>query len=219
MSHGLFKPAIGPVRQRGKYAACTRLLIRGAFRPANEDFPAAGSVSRTRGVERPGDRERVDVCVPRRVECVVGAANERLQPQRVLARLVEESNSDFPRAGLEIDASCGTPFRVVGDNRDVFQGPFEVVIAAEFAEMDALAINGDFQLMGIFESAHGSEIGPEVADGDGVFAVERKIEFCKRPADCSQRQSFNVPVLRSILPDSNRVAGRAGCPDHPPPGN
>ena len=68
----------------------------------DEDPAAARRVARPGRVERPGDREHVDVRIAGRVERVVRAAEERLQAPAVLRRrLLDERDANGVRPGRQ----------------------------------------------------------------------------------------------------------------------
>ena len=75
--------------------------------------------------------------------------------------------------------------------------------------MHTRAIDGDLELMRVFETAHRTEIGAEEARLDHVLAIERQRRVREHPADRADRQPFDVPVLRRILPHAERFARHA----------
>ena len=63
--------------------------------------------------------------------------------------------------------------------------------------------------MRIFEAAHRAQVGAEQLRLDHVFAVERQRRLRQHAADGPNRQSLDVPVLGSILPNAEGFGGDA----------
>ncbi len=176
---------------------------------AEEDPPAARRVARAGRIERAREREGVEVRVPDRVERVVRAADERLQPQRVHGgRPLEERDRDRVRAGLERHAERRALLDVVARLRHVLEIGLEVLVAADPGQMHALAVDRELELMRVFQAAHDAQIGAEQADAERVLAVERQRHVRENPAGRADRQSFDVRVLRRVLTDAEGLAGR-----------
>src|SRR5579883_15515 len=76
--------------------------------------------------------------------------------------------------------------------------------------MNALAIHGDFQLVWIFQSAHGPEICTEQLGLKNIFAIQRQSGVDQEAADGPDRKSIDVNVLRRVLAHSENLALRAG---------
>ena len=131
--------AIGQPRQARHDAAGAGLFVGRRGGPAGEDAPAARRVARSRRVVGPGHGEDIEVRVARRVERVVRAAHERLQPPAVLRRrLLDERDADGVRPGGELHPRAQPPIHVVAGQRRVPKRRLEVVVAAE-ASPDAPA--------------------------------------------------------------------------------
>ena len=147
--------------------------------------------------------------MPDRVERVVRAADERLQPQRVhRGRPLDERDGDRVRAGLERHAERRALLDVVARLRHVLEVGLEVVVAADRRQMHALAVDGEFELMVVFEPAHDAQVRAEQPDREGVLAVERQRRLRENAADGADRQPFDVRVLRRVLADAERLPRR-----------
>ena len=64
---------------------------------------------------------------------------------------------------------------------------------------DALAVDGELDLLRILEATHRAQVRAIEADLEVVLGIQRKGVRGAEPADRSQRQSFEVNVLREIL--------------------
>ena len=84
----------------------------------------------------------------------------------------------------------------------------EVVVSSDRRRVHPPSVDGDFDVVGMLEAAQVAEVGPIQLDLEGVLAVERKHVADQQPADRTQRQSLEMPVLRKILTDPVGVAGR-----------
>src|SRR5438876_250165 len=97
----------------------------------DQNSAPARRVSRTGGIEWPRHRKPVDVNMPGGIERVVGASKERLQPDRVFARLLQESNANIMRTRPQWKPNLGSRFRRIRRQRDVFQRCLEILVTAE----------------------------------------------------------------------------------------
>ena len=101
---------------------------------------------------------------------------------------------------------------LVAELRHVDEVLLEVLLAAHVEGVDTLTVDRIFDLMLVFQPARDAEIRAEHPNRKDIFAVERKSHFRENPADGADRHSFEVNVLRSILPDAERFAARVRCP-------
>src|SRR6185295_20009377 len=62
--------------------------------------------------------------------------------------------------------------------------------------------------MRILQSAHRAEVGAEVLHLDQVIAIEWKRGVRDSSTNRAKGEAFDVTVLRRILPDTKRLAGR-----------
>src|SRR5262249_17307588 len=74
--------------------------------------------------------------------------------------------------------------------------------------MNAPAVDGVLHFMFVLEAAHDAQVRAEQSNRKEVFAIQRKSDFCKDATDGADRHSFQMDVLRCILPDMERLAAR-----------
>ncbi len=112
-SASIDRPPVGPAHERGEDAPGTRFLLARCLRLADEDPAAAGRVSVSLGVIRPGDRDLVerrrDAGVP--VHVVVGLVRLALGLQQ-RGGILQERHAEIVRAGRHPEA--GLQVRVGG---------------------------------------------------------------------------------------------------------
>ena len=135
-----------------------------------------------------------------RIERVRRAAHERLQPPGVLRRrLVEERRRNRPPPGLERDAHLQPRVDRIAAGGRVLERGREIGVAAELSEMHALAVDADLELVLVLEAAHRGEVGPIQLHLQEILPIEGKRWRHQESADGSERQSFDVLVLRGVL--------------------
>ena len=140
-----------------------------------------------------------------RIEGVVRAAQEWLQPPAVLRRrLLDERHADGVRPGGQTHFRPRPRLHIVAGKRRVPERRLEILIAAEGRQVNTRAVHTDLDLMLVLQPAHRTEIGPEQARLDHVLAFERQRDVCEHAADGSDRQPFDVTVLRCVLADAER---------------
>ncbi len=123
--------AIGTARKRRDDAACACILFACRRGTAREDAAAAWRRARPGRVVRPGQGERVEMRMADRIERVIRAADERLQPKRVdRVAALDERRRDDVWAGLQRNADVGALLDVVARLRHVLQVGLEIFFAA-----------------------------------------------------------------------------------------
>ena len=78
-------------------------------------------------------------------------------------------------------------------------------LAADRGHEHTRAIDRDLDLMRMFETTNRLEVGAIERQREVVFGVEREVVGDDQTANRSERQTLDVLVLRSILPDAIRI--------------
>ena len=114
----------------------------------------------------------------------------------------DESHADSALAGLHGDFDFG--FVVKGVERDVFT-------RADLEQLQALAVEGDFELLVFAVAAEqGAHGGADYLEGNGILAVGREIMMDQHSAAGSEGQAFDVIFLRVVLANVIHLAGGSG---------
>jgi hypothetical protein len=130
------------------------------------------------------------------------ASQKRPETVRSGTDLADECRSHIARACLDRHTDPKPGIRGVGALCNRRAATADLRGPAYFLEEDALAIDGEFQLMRMFETTDGFEIGPEERDLKLVFTVERKIVLSHKATHGAQWQAFPIQRLRLIAPDT-----------------
>src|SRR5207247_8551006 len=78
---------------------------------------------------------------------------------------------------------------------------------ADLREMNALAVDGVFELVLVLQAANNPQVCAEQPNRKIVLAVERQRRSCEDAADGSEWKPFDVRVLRRVLPNAEGLAG------------
>jgi hypothetical protein len=123
-------------------------------------------------------------------------------------RLFEERDRDVVRPRLERNARGEARVHGITGRRRVVARRRNLLVAPERREVHALPIDANLELMRVLEPAHRSEIRPEQLHLELIVAVERCHVMNQDPADRSKWETFDVLVLRGVLPDAEDFARR-----------
>ena len=138
------------------------------------------------------------------VEIVDGTADVTLQPSGMRGlRFLDERHGHDVRAGFHGSAKPQARLHSVSGIRRFLEESFEVFLAADRRDVNALAVNREFDIVWRFKTAHDVEVRPIQLRLEDILAIERKIMEDTRSADRSKRQAFDMLVLRKILTDAH----------------
>ena len=207
------RPAIRVPRQRRDDPAGAPRFVGTRRRPAHEDAAAARRIAGAGRIQRTGDREHLDVGTAGPVERVVRAAQVRLQPDAIdTGQRLDKRHAHRVRAGLDGDAETQARFHRVAGRRRFLERRREIGLAADGRDVHPLPVNRVLDLVGILQAAHHAQVGAHQRRLEDVLAVERKRMARERAADGPQRQTFDVLVLRQILPHAIGAGARRLLP-------
>ena len=151
-------------------------------RTARKNPPAARRVAGTGGVERTGDRQRLNVGQSRPIERVHGAADERLEPPRVAERQVpHEGHANRPRSRLHRHSRREPRFDGVSRFLRLLEHRRQIGVSADRRKMDPLAIHRDFHLVRVVHAADVAEVG--------CLEIDLEARTRRRAGTCGERAS------------------------------
>src|SRR5262249_33980682 len=85
---------------------------------------------------------------------------------------------------------------------------FEVGFAPHAEGVNTLSIDGILDLMFVFQSPSDTQIRAKHSHCKGVITIKRKSDLRQNSTHGANRHSFQVNILRSVLPDTECVTRR-----------
>ena len=137
-------------------------------------------------VERPGDRQRLDVRPAGGIVGAGGTAQERPQPLRARADLADEGRADRVRTRGHRHTDLQTRVDRVRPIGDHLTRPALLGLAANRGEEHARAVNRDLDLMRVLETANRLEVRAIEREREVILGVLREVVRDDQAADRSR---------------------------------
>ena len=210
---------VGVAHRAAVGAPCERREDRLRARPASscsrsravqvKTFCRLGALSGPGRVERTLDRDLVELRDADRRDRIEALALERLQQlERRRRALLEERHADRVRARRDLQPLLEALLHLVAGQRRLQVVRLFVLRAAEPRQDDALAVEGDFEVVLELETADDVDRFPIEPRADHVLAVDREVVADRDAAARADRQTRHVIVLREIAAHAERLERR-----------